>query len=255
MSEASVDRAGRWLYAQRRTLADWSRNGPPGGVGELLERAVAGVDVLEAAAVLDAGSAALWRDDFTRAAAGHPFTAHAPGKLKPVAEALLTELLAAVPDDPDWDLDSERFEGAVELLGAIGAVDVAAWDAKLRERTGEPDHDEELEEIRRLNAGGTEVDLTSVIPGPPERRKGHRLVAVLLFADGVSCLIDKDGEDDFEWPDWRLTDDLGTQYMQGGSGGGDRDEHVSFRTAVPGNARWIELTHDQDDEIKFEVAL
>ena len=234
MSEADADRAGRWLYGQRRRLADWSRNGPPDGVSELLDRAVAGVDALESAEVLDAEAAARWRKQF--------------------AERLLGELLGAVPNEPNWDdVNSERFEGAVEVLGAIGAADAASWEAEFRRRTGEAAEDEEFEEIRRLNAGGTEVELAAVVPGPAERRKGHRLVAMLRFADGVSFLIDKDDARDFEWPDWHLTDDLGTPYMPGGASGSDQDEHVSFRTAVPNDARWIELAHEQDPEIAFRV--
>jgi hypothetical protein len=254
MSEADADRAGRWLYGQRRRLADWSRNGPPDGVSELLDRAVAGVDALESAEVLDAEAAARWRKQFAESAAGQALTAHAPADVRPAAERLLGELLGAVPNEPDWDdVNSERFEGAVEVLGAIGAADAASWDAEFRRRTGEAAEDEEFEEIRRLNAGGTEVELAAVVPGPAERRKGHRLVAMLRFADGVSFLIDKDDARDFEWPDWHLTDDLGTPYMPGGASGSDQDEHVSFRTAVPNDARWIELAHEQDPEIAFRV--
>jgi hypothetical protein len=130
-----------------------------------------------------------------------------------------------------------------------------AWDAELRARTGEPSEEEELEESRRLNAGGTEVELLGVIQGPSEPRNGHRLVAALRFADGVSFLIDTRDAPDFEWPEWQVTDDLGTEYMPGGSGGGGGEEHVSFRTAVPLEARWIELVLEQEPEIAFRMAL
>lgn len=152
-------------------------------------------------------------------------------------------------------MNSETFEGAVELLGAIGAVDPRAWDTALREHTGEPAYEDELEERRRLNAGGTEVELDAVIEGPTDRRNGHRLVAALRFSDGVSFLVDKAGGREFEWPDWRLTDDLGTNYSPSGSGGSDHDQHVSFRTAIPREARWIELAREQDREVVFRVAL
>lgn len=256
MSDADVDRASRWLYRQRGLLADRYRDTHRRGVGELLDRALAGVDALTAGAAISAASAACWRDELARAAAGHERGIVAPGEVRDQGEGLAKELLAAVPRGPEWDdVNAERFEGAVELLGAIGAVDPMAWDAALRERTGRPGEEEEFEEVRRLNAGGTEVELDAVIQGPSERRNGHRLIAVLRFADGVSFLIDKDGACDFGWPDWRLSDDLGTDYMGRGSSGGDHDEHVSFRTAVPNEARWIELVHEQDAAIVFRVAL
>lgn len=257
MSDADVDRAGRWLHGQRRVLADWHRDGPPGGFDELVERALAGVDALKAVGAISGESAASWRDDLARAAAGREGSVVAPDDVRHRGEGLATELLAAVPEDPDTgdDVSFEHFEGAVELLGAIGAVDPVAWDAELRERTGEPTEEEKLEETRRLNAGGTEVELHGVIQGPSEPRKGHRLVAALRFADGISFLIDKRDAPDFEWPEWQVTDDLGTDYMLGGSGGGGGDEHVSFRTAVPREARWVELAHEKDPEIAFRLAL
>jgi hypothetical protein len=256
MRSGDVDRAERWLYGQRRALAGWHRNGPSRGTEEMLDCALAGVDALETVGVIGGESAALWRDRLTRSAAGDSLRVEARDDVRTAATELLEELLAAVADDSVWgDANLERFRGAIELLGAIGAVDAAAWDDELRRRTGQPTEAEEFDEIRRLNAGGTEVELVAVIPGPHERRKGHRLIATLRFVDGVSFLMDKDGAPSLEWPDWRLKDDLGNHYMPGGSGGSDSDEHVSFRTPVPTEARWVELMHEQDPEIAFKVAL
>lgn len=256
MSDADVDRASRWLYRQRGLLADRHRDSRRGGVGELLDRALSGVDALTAGDAISGESAAWWRDELARAAAGRERVIVASDEVRDQAEGLATELLAAVPEDPEWDdVNSERFEGAVELLSAIGAVDPVAWDALFRERTGRLGEEEEFEEVRRLNAGGTEAELDAVIQGPSERRSGHRLIAALRFADGVSFLIDKDGACDFDWPDWRLTDDLGTDYMGRGSSGGDHDEHVSFRTAIPDEACWIELVHDSPRRARRPVAV
>ena len=256
MSDADLNRAARWLYAQRRDLIEWHRDGPSGAVAEALGPVLAGVEALEAVGAIGEESASYWRDALRRAAAGEAPSVEASDDIRAAATDLLAELLAAVPNEPDWDdATAARFEGAVELLAAIGAVDPVAWEAELRQHTGEPTEQEELDEIRRLNAGGTEIALAAVIPGPPERRNGYRLLVTLRFADGITFLFDKDGAPGFEWPAWALTDDFGNEYVPGGSGGGDGEEHVTFRTAPPVDARWVQITHEQDPAITFRVML
>ena len=73
-----------------------------------------------------ADEVATWRKDFAESAAGQAFIAHAPADVRSAAERLLGELLAAVPSEPDWDdVNSERFEGAVEdkLLDELGGLE------------------------------------------------------------------------------------------------------------------------------------
>lgn len=257
MSDADVDRVGRWLFGQRRALAEWHRDRPSGASGERLDGALAGVEALAAVGAITRESSVSWSEEFARAAAaGRVLSTTAPEDVQHHGEALAEQLLACLLEDPDEDDENfERFDGAVELLGAIGAIDPLAWDARMRERAGWPTQEAELEETRRLNAGATEVELLAVIAGPGEPRKGHRLIAALRFSDGISFLIDKDDAPDFEWPDWRLADDLGTDYRPDGSGGSDHDEHVSFRTAVPDQAAWVELVCEQDAAIGFRVTL
>src|SRR3954471_9540075 len=250
-----VDRAERWLHGERETLRHWRRDHPPGGVEEILERALAGVDALAAGGGVGAEQAGTWRarlcaDDGPRPDVATETSAR--------AGALLDELLAGVPSDPEWDDERhERFAGALELLAAARAGRRRRWDERTRRHLGWPTLEEELAQTRSLNAGGTEVELLAVLPGPAERRAGYRVVLVLRFADGVNVLLDRE-EDDApadEWPDWRLSDDAGTAYMPGGGGGGDGDQHVSFRSAPPPDARWLEVALEGHPEATFRVAL
>jgi hypothetical protein len=209
------DRAERWLYAQRRLLTR-----------EFVERALAGVGALAAAGALTEREAAWWRDELE---GGEQPAPEVPEAVRAAAHALLEELSS-----------DERFESALELLAALGAADPAAWD----------EADEEL-----LDLGGTEADLEAVIPGPPERRRGHRLVLALRFADGMTFLIDSDGAAERDWPLWRLADDRGHRYGPAGSGGGEPVARVRFREPVPAAARWVELSLADDHAVGFRVAL
>jgi hypothetical protein len=248
----------QWLYGRRRVVLDWHADGPPGAAEESLERALAGIDALHAAGVLTPDEVSAWRDRFaTEPSAGRARPSVAPEAAADAAR-VLEELLAAVPaeDAPD-EASYERFEGALELLAAVGAVDVTAWDSRLRARTGQPTREEEQAQTRALKAGGTEVELVGVRAGPTERRAGYRVVVALIFADGVSMLIDKDPArtPDIDWPDWRLTDDAGTRYPPGGAGGSDTDEHISFRTGPPAGAHWLDLQLDGHPDVTFRIAL
>ena len=89
---------------------------------------------------------------------------------------------------------------------------------------------------------------------PAGVRRGHRLLLVLRFADGVSLMVDKTTEDD-EWPHWELSDDVGTLYLWSGWDGSDETEYISFGTPIPVEATWIQLRHEDQAEVSFRVSL
>jgi hypothetical protein len=205
--------------------------------------ATAAIAALRALALLDADEAEHWRA--LLAAGGGP-APEPDADARRHADALLAELLSRVPPgDEDMGSDRDRFEGALHALVEVGAADGPAWDARLREVTGEPSEEEELAELRELNAGGTEQELVAVLPGPEEPVDGVRVLFALRFADGISFAIhreepvawDAENERDPEW----LRDDLGTDYSPGGGSGSEDLEQIGFRTAPPANAAWVEL--------------
>jgi hypothetical protein len=88
-------------------------------------------------------------------------------------------------------------------------------------------------------------------------RRGHRLLLVLRFADGVSVMVDKGTEvmSEDEWPAWELSDDVGTSYRCSGGGGDRETEHIAFRTPIPTEATWIQLSREDQAEVSFRVSL
>jgi hypothetical protein len=246
-----MNEAERWLHETLGALRD-----DPGA--ELPEKARTGVEALQAAGVLDAGSAAGWLQAFKAEANGERDRPPADPELAARADRFLASRLEPLQRDPEWDdVHVQRFEGALDLLRSVGAVDGREWDARFRERVGWPAVEDERAQERALNAGGTEAELLAVIPGPDQVLRGHRLLLVLRFADGVSFAIDKDPEatPEIDWPGWELTDDLGTAYRGGGFGGSSEEEHCSFRTPVPAGARRLRLTLDDHPDVTFEVEL
>lgn len=239
-------------------LRQWRRDDPDGGVDEFLDRALAGVEALEVASALSQSDAARWRDRLRSDAAADLPRPDANADARAAGEVLLDDLLADLAPEPELDEQRlERFEGALHLLATVGAADAARWDGRLRERLGWPTAEEEREHEREVNAGATEVDLVAVVPGPEQRRAGHRVMVVLRYTDGIAFVIDKgpSADDELEWPEWELVDDRGTPYWPGGSGGGDREEHVTFRPAPPPEARWVELVLEGHVEAAFRVEL
>jgi hypothetical protein len=99
------------------------------------------------------------------------------------------------------------------------------------------------EELRELNAGGSQEELLAVLAGPSEAVDGVRVQFALRFSDGISVLIRRDGgfREDEDWWDSELVDDLGGSYMSSGGGGGAAEMWLSFRTAPPAEASWVEL--------------
>lgn len=174
------------------------------------------------------------------------------------ADGLLGELLQhALAEDDALGPATQRFKGAVRLLGAAGIVEPAAWDERERSLRGWPSAEDELELERKLNVGGSQVDLRQVSAGPEERRGGRRLLYVLVFDDGVSCLVERKERDlDLDdWPRWRLSDDTGTSYALAGAGSGDNQQRIDFRQAPPAEATWLELTLADDAAVTFRVPL
>lgn len=256
-----MDRAQQWLHGRRRALQHWATDGPAHGTGELLTKALAGLEALGSAGALSADEAAAWRAELRTAASG-PSDVRFEPKVAPVtresAGRLLHELLEqAVAEDNELGPAGQRFEGAAHLLGAAGVIDAAEWDNRERTLRGWPSEKEEFELERKLNAGGSQVDLRGVYPGRQESPGGRRLLYVLVFADGVSCLVERqDRELELDdWLDWRLSDDIGTSYMPAGGAGGDNEERIDFREAPPPEATWLELALVADPAVSFRVPL
>jgi hypothetical protein len=198
---------------------------------------VAGVDALEAVGALSAETAAEWRTVFASDGTEDP-------TIGSVAEAeqLLTRLLPTQPEH------KTRFEGALRLLSAVGAADASEWDKRKRRQLGWPETEED-----DLDDECSELDLRTVLRGPDDVRGGIRLVAVLVFADGLTCLIEKDPANaiEVEWPEWSIVDDLGTLYDVYL----DTDDWVSFTTTIPDGAAWIELQLEDDPDVRLRVEL
>jgi hypothetical protein len=208
------------------------------------------LEALEVAGAVSVASASRWRAVLAREAGGERRVVAGP-EVSGRAERFLADLLDALGPGLEEDVANVlRFEAAVEVFSAVGAVDGREWYARSRERrSGEEGGAEEL--------GGTEAELIDVIPGPAEVRRGHRLVLVLRFADGVSVMVDKDREEalDDDWPGWELSDDVGTSYRLSGVGGGRETEHVSFSTPIPAEATWIQLSLEDQADVSFRVSL
>jgi hypothetical protein len=214
------------------------------GLDEPLQRLRAGLEALAITGAVSEASATEWRE---RLACQEPALAD-PG-LRESGERLLEALLEA--SDPKL----VDFGAALGLLRAVGAVDYPYWDARRRERLGQPSAEEERAVRVRINADATHVDLLDVVPGPAESRHGYRLLLVWRFSDGVSFDLDKEDAAYVDWPEWHLSDDLGTAYTRGGVSGDDDSDQASFRTPIPARAAWIELGLKQHAGVSFRVTL
>jgi hypothetical protein len=152
-------------------------------------------------------------------------------------EELLEELFESVAPDDETGVELARFQGALAALRTVGAA-APEWDERLRRRMGWPSE----EELRERNAGGSQEELLVVVGGPPEAVDGLRVPYALRFSDGISFLIRRGGSlHDDDWWDAELVDDLGTRYAPSGGGGGAAEMWLSFRTAPPPEASWVEL--------------
>jgi hypothetical protein len=215
-------------------------------------RADAVVGALSVVGLLEQGEVEAWTSRLSMRRAEPP---PADGGLSAAAADVLEELLAEVPVAEDWpSVPLSRFEGAVDALTRVGAADRDVWDARLTARMGWPSEDEIDELERELNAGGTEHELIAVLAGPPDPVAGVLVLYALRFTDGISFWIhngrDSVGREDeaalFGGNDWtqpglELRDDLGTAYSGASYAGSDEDLYVTFGTAPPDEASWVEL--------------
>jgi hypothetical protein len=229
---------------------------------DLAVRADAVVGALSAVGLLDPGEAESWRSHLSERRAAPPPLAQDTSAL---AADVLEELLAVVPVVDEWgSLPLSRFQGALDALVRVGAADRDVWDGRLAARMGWLIEDEQAAaaRARELNAGGTEQDLIAVLAGPSEPMMGLRVLFALRFTDGISFWIGhqhqsdrRAGEDgpgglDWAWPRLELRDDVGTEYRGAGSASAGEESQLTFRTAPPDNASWVELIVDGGDAIR-----
>jgi hypothetical protein len=238
--ETARERAISFLYGLR------------GGAMERVDRArdegaahaTGATGALQAAGLLNEAEAEEWRVRLATAPDEDP--APASDEEHARAAALLGELLDAVPAGDDaMGPELNRFEGAVAALHRVSAIAGAEWDRRLRARLGRQSAEDEHEATLAMNAGGTEQDLVAVLPGPQEDVDGVRVLYALRFADGIGFVIERPelDHDDIDLDLFEeLTDDLGTWYAPAGGSGGPTEERITFRTAPPPGAKWVELT-------------
>jgi hypothetical protein len=172
-----------------------------------------------------------------------------PDLAEPLEQALAgVEALAVAGAVPAAGAEAWR---ARFTRAAAGQDEPAAGAAALRERLGQPSEEDEEDDDE---PSSWQAELVDVLAGACDVRGEHRLLLVLRFADGVAFLVDDYGDDQDDWPDWTLTDDLGTRYEEGGLGGGE-GVHIAFDTPIPPGASWVELALEGHDDVVFRVPL
>jgi hypothetical protein len=254
----------------RRALEPRASSGPRPGVG--------GIAALEAIGLLGAAAAERWRERF--ADANLPF---APVELDDALRERLYAYLGALARDaaaPAGETDGslQRLTVALQSFRRVGLLDddeLAWWLGLPRPRSGSGSE-------RQLPSPSRLGPFVRSVPGPPERRRGLRVISVDLFEQGVYARLhlarngrDEDGgltplpdDDGAGGPlvsprfELLLRDDLGTVYRGGGRGGGGRSGHVdgplsfhverSFAPAVPHGARTLSL---YADDLRIAVRL
>jgi hypothetical protein len=251
--ETSRERALSFLHAERESLASLFPSGSQSEAWPERDGRIAGaVGALRAVGLLAPEEAELWR---ARLASPPDEQGVAGDGARSEAAELLTELLEVVPPAKAAPGRAERltrFQAALAALRAIGAAGTE-WEERLSERMGR----QSPETVGKLNAGGTEQELVAVCLGPPEVG-GKRVLYALRFADGISFAIrsarSPDGRRRGKYPwEYSLRDDVGTTYAPGGGGGCELDRHISFRTAPPPAASWVELVGDADTPIRLAL--
>jgi hypothetical protein len=210
-------------------------------------RVAGGLGDLRAVGLITEEEAEAWRARLLAPVEERPSAAPAARER---AEGLLRELFEPVAPDDETGVELARFQGAVAALRAVGAA-APEWDERLRRRMGWPSE----EELRELNAGGSREELLAVLAGPAEAADGVRVPFALRFSDGITVLIRRDGgvDEDEEWWDAELVDDLGSRYTSSGGGGGAAEMWLTFRTAPPAEATWVELRGLASEPIRVDL--
>jgi hypothetical protein len=211
------------------------------------EGRVAGcLGALRAVGLLAEEEAEAWR---ARLLASDEERPSGPPAVREAGEELLRELFDSVAPDDETGGELGRFQGALGALRVIG-VPAAEWDERLRRRMGWPSE----EELRERNAGGSQEDLLAVLAGPKNPVDGVMVPYALRFSDGISILLSLAGDlRDNDWWDADLVDDLGTRYASSGGGGGATEMWLSFRTAPPVGASWVELRGVASEPIRVDL--
>jgi hypothetical protein len=243
--EAAFGHLHRQLESVARFRADYKDEGWPEGDG----RIAGTVGALRAVGLLSEEEAEAWRARLSEWGEERPT---APPSARETGEDLLGELLDAVAPGDGAGVELGRFQGALGALGAVGAAE-AGWDERLRRRMGWPSE----AELRELNRGGTQTELVAVLAGPPAASGRVRVAYALRFSDGISFLIRRQGDtrvpDEGDLWDADLIDDLGTRYAPSGGGGGAAEVWLSFRTAPPAEATWVELRGAASEPIRIDL--
>jgi hypothetical protein len=211
-------------------------------------RVAGSLGALRAVGLLAPEEAEAWRARLSASGEERPT---APRTARQAGGGLLEELFDEVAPDDDPPVALSRFQGALEALRAVGAAD-AEWDERLRRRMGWPS----AAEARELNAGGTQEELLAVLAGPAEAVDGVRVPYALRFSDGICFVIRREGdldEEDDGWSEAELVDDAGTSYWAAGGGGSGEEQRLSFHTAPPSHARWVELRGVASEPIRVAL--
>jgi hypothetical protein len=177
------------------------------------------------------------------------------------ARAHLEALLSRVgPDDEASVTRAMRAVTLCAMSGALDEADATRWRDRVCGAAGLPTE----AEARRLRAVCWGTQLDRVVAGGVEPVDGLRVLWVELHRDGVRVCFDRlltpaqrtaraeaigsgRTRPGGEWEDVELSDDLGTEYRQGGGGHSGGDEHgdrwlVAFAPAVPSRASLLTLT-------------
>jgi hypothetical protein len=237
------ERALGFLRKQAEWVAAFRRPEGTGAWSERDGRISGSLGALRAAELISEDEARNWRAWLLAGDVPRPAVSN---EARAAADRLLSELLEAIPPaHAGSEPELHRFEGALGALVAVAAADGREWDERLRTHLGWASADEEAQLTRELNAGGSMEELVAVHAGPPPSADGVRVLYMLRFADGISVHIhradDSGFDDDDDWWDADLTDNIATSYAPGGSSGGDGEQEFEFRTPVPPEAIWIEV--------------
>jgi hypothetical protein len=206
------------------------------------------------------------------------------GDVRTRAVAWARQQIAAAPEPAEAGPWMRQVAGALEGLKAVGALDAAAF----RDLTETLDRvpirwPEYVDPDEALDAADGPI---AVVPGPPVRRMGWRVMSVELHptlvlvhydfsrigraADGSWPLLpdEVDGPDagaawiDAEAAELTLSDDAGTLYARVGNDGGGAQlapdgtaEFLGFAAFAPGAPASATVLHARVGDLPIEVAL